>query len=246
MIFDTGSANLWVPNKKPFLTKHSLYDHTKSSTYKPNGTKFAIQYGSGPVSGYYSRDTFSIDTMAVPDYLFAEVNTTKGLGIAYYLAKFDGILKQASVNTVAVGSNPLTKTVFRDMLKAMPTEFLRNKKKMRFLTSVDAEIDYRDTTNSREAALGDRYLAEDGPVAYSGIPIMDVPVFPEGLGVGANETNVLLTDPKNINVGIWRKVTMETDKDISAGVLIIVATLRFDVRFAEKRATVRADGITVS
>jgi len=163
-----------------------------------------------------------------------------------FLAKFDGILKQASVNTVAVGSNPLTKTVFRDMLKAMPTEFLRNKKKMRFLTSVDAEIDYRDTTNSRETALGDRYLAEDVPVAYSGIPIMDVPVFPEGLGVGANETNVLLTDPKNINVGIWRKVTMETDKDISAGVLIIVATLRFDVRFAEKRATVRADGITVS
>jgi len=92
MIFDTGSANLWVPNKKPFLTKHALYDHSKSSTYKPNGTAFAIQYGSGPVSGYYSRDTFSVDKMSVPDYLFAEVNTTKGLGIAYYLAKFDGIL----------------------------------------------------------------------------------------------------------------------------------------------------------
>ena len=92
MIFDTGSANLWVPNKKPFLTKHSLYDHTKSSTYKANGSTFSILYGSGPVSGYYSRDTFSVDTMQVPDYLFAEVNSTKGLGIAYYLAKFDGIL----------------------------------------------------------------------------------------------------------------------------------------------------------
>ena len=92
MIFDTGSANLWVPNKKPFLTKHSLYDHTKSSTYKANGSTFSILYGSGPVSGYYSRDTFSVDTMQVPDYLFAEVNSTKGLGIAYYRAKFDGIL----------------------------------------------------------------------------------------------------------------------------------------------------------
>ena len=163
-----------------------------------------------------------------------------------FLAKFDGILKQASVNTVAVGSNPLTKTIFRDMLKAMPTEFLRNKRKMRFLTSVDAELDYRDTTNTRETVLGDRYLTEDVPVAYSGIPLMDVPVFPENLGVGTNETNVLLTDPKNINVGIWRRVTLETDKDISAGVLIIVATIRFDVRFAAKRATVRADGITVS
>jgi len=163
-----------------------------------------------------------------------------------FLAKFDGILKQASVNTVAVGANPLTKTIFRDMLKAMPTEFLRNKRRMRFLTSVDAELDYRDSTNARETSLGDRYLQEDVPVAYSGIPVIDVPVFPENLGVGTNETQVLLTDPKNINVGIWRRVKIETDKDISAGVLIIVATLRFDVRFAEKRATVRADGITVS
>jgi hypothetical protein len=91
-IFDTGSANLWVPNKKPFLTSHKIYDHSKSSTYKANNSAFAIRYGSGPVSGYYSRDTFSIDTMSVPDYLFAEVNVTKGLGVAYYLAKFDGIL----------------------------------------------------------------------------------------------------------------------------------------------------------
>ncbi len=163
-----------------------------------------------------------------------------------FLAKFDGILKLAAINTVAVGTNPLSKTIFRDMLKAMPTEFLRNKRRMRFLTSVDALIDYADTTNSRETALGDRYLDQDVPIAYRGIPIMDVPVFPENLGVGANETQVLLTDPKNINVGIWRKVTMETDKDISAGVLIVVATLRFDVVFAEPRATVRADGVSVS
>lgn len=163
-----------------------------------------------------------------------------------FLAKFDGILKQASVNVVTVGGNPLTKTIFRDMLKAMPTEFLRNKRRLRFLTSVDAELDYRDTTNARETALGDRYLQQDVPVAYSGIPLIDVPVFPETLGGGNNETQVLLTDPKNVNVGIWRRVTMETDKDISAGVLIVVATLRFDVRFAERRATVRADGITVN
>ena len=57
---------------------------------------------------------------------------------------------------------------------------------------------------------------------------------------------LLLTDPKNINVGIWRKVTMETDKDISAGVLVIVATLRFDTKYAEERAVVKSTGITVS
>ena len=161
-------------------------------------------------------------------------------------AQFDGILKQAATNVVPVGQNPLNKTIFRDMLKAMPTEFLRNKKRMRFLVSVDAELDYRDTTASRESGVGDRYLESDVPVMYSGVPIIDVPLFPETQGAGNNESNALLTDPKNINVGIWRRVKMETDKDISAGVLIIVATLRFDTKFAEERATVKGTEITVS
>lgn len=163
-----------------------------------------------------------------------------------FYAKFDGILKQAAVNVVSNGSNPISKTILRDMLKAMPTEFLRNKRRLRYLTSVDAEIDYRDATNARETTLGDVYLEEDRPVAYSGVPLLDVPVFPENLGVGTNETQILLTDPKNINVGIWRKMRVETDKDISAGVLVVVVSLRFDTKFTERSATVRADNVTVA
>lgn len=163
-----------------------------------------------------------------------------------FLAKFDGIIKQASVNVVSNGSNALSKTTFKNLLKAMPSEFLRNKRRMRFLTSVDAEIDYRDTTNARETVLGDRYLEQDVPISYNGVPVMDVPVFPETLGGGNDETVVLLTDPKNMHVGIWRRIQMETDRDISAGVWIAVATLRFDVRFAEPKATAKATEVRVS
>ena len=60
VVFDTGSSNLWVPNKKPFLSTHKTYSHDASSTYVKNGSKFAIQYGSGPVSGVYSRDTLRV------------------------------------------------------------------------------------------------------------------------------------------------------------------------------------------
>merc|ERR1712070_574154 len=89
---DTGSSNLWVPNKKPsVLSSHKIYDHSKSSTYKANGTKFAIQYGSGPVSGFYSRDSVAVAGVAIDNYLFAEVNDTKGLGLTYKIGKFDGI-----------------------------------------------------------------------------------------------------------------------------------------------------------
>jgi hypothetical protein len=92
VIFDTGSANLWVPNTKPWLTSHNIYDHSKSSTYKANGTTFAIQYGSGPVSGVFSSDTVTIGDLKLTDYTFAEVDKTSGLGLGYRFGKFDGIL----------------------------------------------------------------------------------------------------------------------------------------------------------
>jgi hypothetical protein len=163
-----------------------------------------------------------------------------------FLAKFDGILKQATSNIVDNLVNPINRTLLRDMLKAMPSEWLRNKRLMRFFTSVDGEIDYRDSLGDRATTVGDKFLEQDAPVMYSGVPMTSVPLFPENLGSGTNETNVLLTDPKNINVGIWRNIRIETDKLVSEGVLLIVATLRFDCKYAEETAVVKGIKVTVS
>merc|ERR550514_1216765 len=75
VIYDTGSSNLWVPNKKPSIfSSHSIYKSSDSSTYVANGSTFSIEYGSGPVSGIYSRDTMTIGDFSAPNYLFAEVD----------------------------------------------------------------------------------------------------------------------------------------------------------------------------
>lgn len=98
VVYDTGSSNLWVNDQPvPWWRKllpgaHQTYDHSKSSTYVANGTTFNIAYGSGPVAGFYSKDTVAIGDIGLTDYLFAEVNNTKGLGTMWLVGKLDGIL----------------------------------------------------------------------------------------------------------------------------------------------------------
>lgn len=93
VVYDTGSSNLWVPNKDCCgpTSPHNFYYHDKSSSYHANGTKFNIRYGSGPVAGFYSRDRMQIGDISIDNYLFAEVNDVSGLGAAYPIGKFDGI-----------------------------------------------------------------------------------------------------------------------------------------------------------
>jgi hypothetical protein len=106
VIFDTGSADLWVAGSgcDSSCGRHAKYDSSKSSTYIANGTSFDIMYGSGPVSGYQSIDTLNMGGLQISNQEFAEVTNAEGLGAAYKMGKFDGILGMAfgilSVNSV--------------------------------------------------------------------------------------------------------------------------------------------------
>eukprot|EP00922_Rhytidocystis_sp_ex-Travisia-forbesii_P001087 GHVS01001549.1.p1 GENE.GHVS01001549.1~~GHVS01001549.1.p1 ORF type:complete len:569 (+),score=76.11 GHVS01001549.1:113-1819(+) len=115
VIFDTGSSNLWVPSTdcSKSCGSHSKYDHSASSSYKADNRQFDLQYGSGPVSGYLSVDTVVVGDVSVPHYTFGEVTNAKGLGVAYMMGKFDGILGLGWPKLAIDGVEPIFTTMVR-------------------------------------------------------------------------------------------------------------------------------------
>lgn len=120
VIYDTGSSNLWVPRVGcthcglPFVSHKSKYDDTQSSSYEEVGDDFEIMYGSGSVKGFFSKDSVTLaDDIVIDAQEFAEVTDAGGLGVAYSLGKFDGILG-LGFTSISVGGKT---TVFENAMK---------------------------------------------------------------------------------------------------------------------------------
>ncbi|KAI5204653.1 Asp-domain-containing protein [Aureobasidium subglaciale] len=106
VVLDTGSSNLWIPSSdcgSIACYLHNKYSHSDSSSYKKNGSEFAIQYGSGAVKGYISQDTVQIGDIKIKNQLFGE--TTEEPGLAFAFGRFDGILG-LGYDTISVNKIP--------------------------------------------------------------------------------------------------------------------------------------------
>ena len=108
VIFDTGSANLWVASascSSSNCRSHPKYDSSASSSYAANGTTFDIEYGSGACTGFLSQDTLNWGGLTLKEQTFSEITDAGGMGIAYSVGKFDGILGLA-FDEIAVCGDP--------------------------------------------------------------------------------------------------------------------------------------------
>lgn len=159
------------------------------------------------------------------------------------LKVLNGFRLQTTTNTVLAGGATLSRPVCKDILKAMPSEFRRDKRALAYMSADEAVIDYHESLGDRATVLGDQHVVMAENRGFEGIPVMGVPVFPTNLGTGTDETEVLFSDPSNMLFGVWRNIRIDTDRDVSAGVYIIVVTARVDFKWAEETAAVKATGV---
>lgn len=83
VLFDTASANLWVPSTQcPVSSCGAMkrYDSSLSSTYVANGTSFEIQYADNRnqetiLNGFLSTDTVELAGLSIKSQTFAEITT---------------------------------------------------------------------------------------------------------------------------------------------------------------------------
>jgi len=79
-----------------------------------DGAPFAIQYGSGAVSGTFQQETVTLaDGIHVENQKFASIHDAGGMGIAYAFGMFDGILG-LGFDSISVGG---VETVFHNAME---------------------------------------------------------------------------------------------------------------------------------
>jgi cathepsin D len=107
ILLDTGSSNLWVPDKSctnSGCTNKNSFDSSMSSTYKKNGQHFYIQYGTGSASGFLGQDNFCFgDTgLCVANQVFGQATQSAAFfaqqpidgicGMAFTSISVDGVV----------------------------------------------------------------------------------------------------------------------------------------------------------
>ncbi|MFI8709948.1 phage major capsid protein [Bacillus sp. NPDC077411] len=155
-----------------------------------------------------------------------------------YLALLDGLRKQSTSHVVDFASGAFSKDVFKRAYKAVPAKYLRNPREWRYYTSTGLELEWKDQVANRQTNLGDAAL-EGGLANAYGVGVQGISMLQPYTDTTNTVSDIILTHPKNILVGMSRNISIEVDKDIRERKFIIVLTAKIDTKFEEEDAVAK-------
>ncbi|MCC2441994.1 phage major capsid protein [Bacillus paranthracis] len=155
-----------------------------------------------------------------------------------YLTLLDGLRKQATSHVIDHADGAFSKDVFKKAYKAVPAKYLRNPKDWKFYTSHGLEVEWKDQVAARQTNLGD-FSLQGGLASAYGVPVDGIAMLQPYTDETNTVSDILLTHPKNIVVGMSRNIRIEVDKDIRARKFIIVLTAKVDAKFEEEDAVAK-------
>ncbi|KAL7982607.1 hypothetical protein Chor_010205, partial [Crotalus horridus] len=121
VIFDTGSADLWVPSiycMSDACLKHNKFESFLSHSYQYGGRQFSLRYGTGHLMGISSKDVVQISNISIEAQDFGE--SLLEPGNTFVSAYFDGVLGLAYPNLSVVEAVPVFDNMMRQNLVEQP------------------------------------------------------------------------------------------------------------------------------
>lgn len=220
-------AEIWLP-----------YDIIENNIEGGNINTAGANAVAPPIQGGF-KDTIMalIATRAALDLEELAISGDTSLsGSDPYLGLVDGFLKKSGTNyQVDAAGASIQKLLFKNAMKMLPDQYLRNLPALRHYVSVDNDIEFKDTLAQRETALGDTNLQGYAKSYAYGVPLEPVSLMPN--------TDAIFTNPQNFIFGIQRQISIEVEKDIRARSFIIVLTAKVDFQIEETMAAVRIKNI---
>ncbi|XP_036151704.1 pepsin A-5-like isoform X1 [Myotis myotis] len=117
VVFDTGSADLWVPSiycSSPACVTHKTFKPRESSTFQDADRPIWLLYGSGSMTGLLGYDDVRVGDLVCKSQAFG-LSTTES-GIALEFAAFDGILGLAYPTLALKDTTPVFDSLWKQGL----------------------------------------------------------------------------------------------------------------------------------
>lgn len=97
-----------------------------------------------------------------------------------YLAMGNGWLRQADgANVVDAQGQTIGANLFSKAINAMPAKFKRDRKNLRWITSIDVEQQFRERVSARGTVSGDSALMSTDALTPFGTPLVPYPLYPK-------------------------------------------------------------------